>query len=156
MRMMRVMRIIVLCACFLCVFLCHAHTKKQKWMRIFFCVFLHAHVFLCFFGMRITHMCDAHTKKTQKNTKRHAHEEKHKKICASTFVFLYAHDIKKTQNMRIKKNTKKYAHVVLFFCMRMNKKTQKSCASKKTQNIRACFFTQFAHDAHSISMDIAV
>ena len=33
-------------------------------MRIFFCVFLHAHVFLCFFGMRIARM---HTKKNTKN-----------------------------------------------------------------------------------------
>ena len=65
-------------------------------MRIFFCVFLHAHVFLCFFGMRITHMCDAHTKKhkkTQKNmrilekhTKKYAHQNAHNAHDAQNFV----------------------------------------------------------------------
>ena len=69
---------------------------------MFFCVF-----FVFFWYAHHTYALCAY----QKNTKRHAHEEKHKKICASTFVFLYAHDIKKTH--------KKHAHNTIMRIMRI-------------------------------------
>ena len=96
MRMMRIMRIIVLCACFLCVFFMSCAYKKTK---------VDAHIFLCFsscaclcvFLVCAYHICVMRIpkkhKKTQKNmrilekhTKKYAHQNAHNAHDAQNFV----------------------------------------------------------------------
>ena len=73
MRMMRIMRIIVLCACFLCVFFMSCAYKKTK---------VDAHIFLCFSSCACFFVFFWYAHSTyayQKNTKNMRILEKHTK-----------------------------------------------------------------------------